>query len=124
MNFDLQGLLGWLLNVSEHYPDHFVLLGSSIFGWVVTLAIERYFLPAAADDASRRQQQGLTFLFCWTISSGSSILLWGIVDPRDPLALRIVVSVMAGAMGFFLYPVLARIAETKFPLIASAWDHK
>jgi hypothetical protein len=111
-----------LLELMQHWPDVTILVGSDTFGWLLTIALEWWFLPIAIDPEVKRRQQGATFLFCWLISASTAVLLWTQLDPADPLGLRISVSTVVGAFGFFAYPPLARLLSDKFPSIGSAWD--
>ena len=111
-----------LLELGEHYLDVVILLACSAFGMLLTLALEWWFLPTVQDPAAIRRQRGLTFLFCWTMSALSSSFVWWAVDPADPLKVRLSVSIVVGAFGFFAYPALAKFASDKMPSIGSAWD--
>ena len=79
-------------------------------------------LMIALDPVVKRRQKGLTFLFCWAVSAGTSAALWWAIDPEDPLKVRLPVSIVFGAFGFFAYPPLAGWLSAKFPAIGSAWD--
>jgi hypothetical protein len=110
------------LEFIQHWPDATILAGCSVFAWLLTLALEWWFLPIAIDPAVKRRQQGLTFVFCWAVSALSSSILWWALDPADPLKVRVSVSVVVGAFGFFAYPPIARLVSEKVPAIGSAWD--
>jgi hypothetical protein len=114
--------VGQALEFFQHWPDVTILLGSSAFGNVLTIALEWWFLPTVNEPDAKRRQKGLTFLFCWAVSAAASYLLWTEIDPADPPGMRLIVSVVAGALGFFAYPPLARLLTDKFPAIGSAWD--
>lgn len=119
---DFKAWVAWVLDLWQHYPDLVIMVGSSAFGMLPTLALEWWFLPTVTDPDAKRRQKGYTFLFCWLVSSSSSAMLWWVVDPADPLRVRVTVSVIFGAFGFFAYPPIARILTDKFPALGSAWD--
>lgn len=114
--------VGHLLEFFQHWPDATILAGSSAFGVLLTLALEWWFLPTAIDPVVIRRQKGLTFLFCWALSASTAMVLWWQLDPADPVGVRVSVSTVFGAFGFFAYPPIVRLLTDKFPAIGSAWD--
>ena len=119
---DWSAELDKIATAAQHYPDIAVQLGASAFAQVLTLALEWWFLPTVTDPEAKRRQKGLTFLFCWTVSAVTGSVLWWLFDPLDPVAVRVTVSIIVGAVAFFAYPPLARIVTDKFPAVGSAWD--
>ena len=109
----MEEFITWLFNFGEHWPDLTSLVVGSIAGYLLTLAIERYFLPLPLDAQVKRRQQGLTFLICWVASAIASVLMWGAIDPTDSLGMRVSVSSVVGVIGFFGYPAVARAATAK-----------
>ncbi len=118
----LQAVIDFLAGLGQHYTDAVILLGCSAFAMLPTLALEWWFLPTVTAPDAVRRQKGLTYLFNWSIASVSSTVLWSLFDPADPIAVRISVSIIAGAFGFWLYPPIARILTDWKPSIGSAWD--
>ena len=114
--------LNKLLDLWVHYPDLIILILGTAVGFLLTTALERYYLPTVTDPDAKRRQQGLTFLFCWGMSVAMSELLWWALDPADSVRIRTVVSVTTGVIGSFFYPALARYLTAKFPIIGSAWN--
>ena len=111
----------WILNVGTHQPDLVCLLIGGLAAFLLTVAIERYFLPTTADPAVRRHQQGVTFLLCWAASAAFSAALWWALDPADKMGVRVAVSVIVGVVTSSLYPALARFLTARYPSIGSAW---
>lgn len=101
------GLVAWIIG--------------SLVGWTATLALERYFLPTARSDDVKRNQQGLTFVFCWLACGTFTAILWWALDADTRASVRLAVSYVTGALPFTLYPILARIATKKVPEIGTAW---
>jgi hypothetical protein len=121
----MDSVIHWIreiLELGEHYLDLVILLACSAFGMLLTVALEWWFLPTVTAPDAVRRQKGYTFLFCWAMSAASSSFLWYAIDPADPLKVRLSVSIVVGAFGFFAYPPLARVLTDKFPAIGSAWD--
>jgi len=118
---DTRGIVDWLLNIAEHYPDTVCLLLGSIAAFTLTAMLERYFLPPTVDPVALRRQQGFTFLFCWLASGVISSALWTVVDPADPLRMRLVVSFTVGILPFPTYPILSRLAAAHFKAFSTAW---
>lgn len=116
----IETLEKWIIWASSHY----VLLSGAIgsfAGWTTTLALERYFLPAASSDDVKRRQQGLTFVFCWLACGTCTALLWWALDAETPANKRVVISYVFGLLPFTIYPILARLATKKVPEIGTAW---
>lgn len=90
-------------------------------GWTATLALERYFLPSVTDEAVKRRQKGLTFVFCWLACGTFTALMWWALDGDTRAPVRLAVSYVTGALPFTLYPILARLATKKIPEIGTAW---
>ena len=97
------------------------LLGGSLSGYVLTVMLERYFLPIALRPDEIRRQKGLTFLFCWVASSTASAGLWWALDPVYRFGPRLVICYVLGVLTFPAYPIIARYLSDRFPRIASAW---
>lgn len=109
----------WVTFALAHANLLSILLGG-LCAYVLTLALERYFLPVAQSPEQARHQKGITFLFCWLIAGTAQTLLWGVLT-TDPLKLRAVVSFVTGVLVFPLYPALAQVLTDKFPSLGSAW---
>jgi hypothetical protein len=122
MEADVEESVNWVLNLGEHHIDIVVLFAGSLFGYLLTLALELWFLPSPVSDAVRRHQKGYTFLFCWLTSATASALMWWALDPADSLHVRVTVSLIVSIVGFFGYPLVAKYLTSKFPAIGSAWD--
>lgn len=118
----MQSVIDWVLNIWEHYPDLGVLVIGSVSGWLLTVGLELYFMPIATDPETKRRQKGYTFLFCWLVTAFISSMLWWVLDPIDPLRLRVTVSTVVSIMGWFAYPTIAKYLTSKFPSIGSAWS--
>jgi hypothetical protein len=118
----MEDTANYFLNIGSHYPDLTSLVIGNLSGFVLTLALELYFMPEVTDLAQKRRQQGYTFLFCWVVSTGASALLWWAIDPKDRFGERLTVSLVVSVLGFFFYPLLARYLTAKFPAIGSAWN--
>lgn len=114
-------IVNWILNVGAHQPDLVCLLVGGLAAFLLTVAIERYFLPTTADAAAKRRQQGVTFLLCWGASVVFSSLMWWALDPADKLGVRVTVSLIVGVLTTSLYPALARWLTARYPSIGSAW---
>lgn len=115
-------VFAFFAGLGQHYTDAVILFACSVFAMLPTLALEWWFLPTVTAPDAVRRQKGLTYLFNWAIASISSSVLWTLFDPVDPAAVRISVSVVAGAFGFWLYPPIARLLTDWKPSIGSAWD--
>jgi hypothetical protein len=118
----VEEFINWLFNLGSNWPDLTSLVVGSAAGYLLTLAIERYFLPLALDDQAKRRQQGITFLICWVTSAAGSVLIWGAIDSGDSLGMRLSVSAVVSVIGFFGYPALARALTAKWPMLATAWN--
>ena len=118
----MQEIVNWILGLGTNWPDLTSLIVGSGAGFLLTLALERYFLPVALDPEVKRHQQGLTFIFCWLTSTAASVLMWGAIDGHDPLAMRMAVSSVVSVAGFFGYPALARAMTARWPMLGSAWE--
>lgn len=110
----------WITWAASHGALLALAVGS-FAGWLLTLALERYFLPIVRDDQAKRRQQGLTFLFCWLSCGTFMALMWWTLDAETSAAARIVGSYIGGILPFFLYPILARKATKLMPEIGTAW---
>ena len=119
---EISKVIDWIFGIGGHYPVLIVLLGGTLVGFALTVALERYFLPVALSDQARRRQQGLTFLFCWFASGTASALLWWAIDGDETRTLRPVVSYLSGVLVFFASPAIVRYLEAKYPAIGSAWS--
>lgn len=97
------------------------MLVGSFAGWLLTLALERYFLPLVRDEQAKRRQQGLTFLFCWLTCGTCMALMWWALDRETDASIRLIVSYISAILPWFLYPILARKATKHVPEIGSAW---
>lgn len=116
----IETITAWLAFAGSHVDILAVLLGS-VVGYVLTVTLERYFLPIVQDPAARRRQRGFTFLFCWLASGTGSALLWWALEPATPPSVRLTVSYVLGVLAFPVYPVLAAWLTERFPAIGSAW---
>lgn len=96
-----------------------VLAGAAAF--FVTLVVERYLLPTVHDPDALRRQKGATFLLCVVLSAVLDVAMWWALAPGAALGARIAVSVVAGILTSFLYPIVARWASQRWPSIGSAW---
>jgi hypothetical protein len=114
-------IVNWILNIGAHQPDMVCLLVGGLSAYLLTVAIERYFLPTSSDPAVLRAQQGATFLLCWLASAFFSVLMWWALDPTDRMPVRIVVSLVVGIMTTSLYPAIARFLTARYPEIGTAW---
>lgn len=118
----MEDMLKKVTSLVGDYPDLFILLLGGLIGYVLTLMLERYFLPIVQDPEAKRHQKGATFIFCWIVSGTASVLLWGALDPAKPLYARVVIGYLVNALTFLVYPVLARMATNKWPAIGTAWS--
>ncbi len=116
----IETLTTWLAFAGQHIGILAVLVGSLV-GYVLTVMLERYFLPLVQGRAARRRQRGFTFLFCWLASGTGSALLWWALEPATPPSVRLTISYVLGVLAFPVYPVLADWLTAKFPAIGSAW---
>ena len=115
-------IVNWILNVGTHQPDLVCLLIGGLAAFLLTVAIERYFLPTTTDAAAKRHQPGLTFLLCWGASVAFSSLMWWALDPADKFGTRFTVSLIVGVLSSTLYPAIARFLTARYPAIGSAWS--
>jgi hypothetical protein len=116
----IETLEKWLAFAESHAYLIAVLLGGTC-AYVLTLALERYFLPVSTSAEEKRRQKRITFLFCWAVAAGAQSALWWVLAPTDPFSLRVVVNVVTGALVFPLYPAIAAFLTARFPDIGSAW---
>jgi hypothetical protein len=116
----IETVTAWLAFAGSHIDAVAVLVGSLV-GYVLTVTLERYFLPIARDPAVRRRQRGFTFLVCWLASGTGSALLWWSLEPATAVSVRLTVSYVLGVLAFPVYPVLAAWLTARFPAIGSAW---
>lgn len=114
-------IMNWILSVGAHQPDLVCLLVGGLAAFLLTVAIERYFLPTTTDPTAKRRQQGLTFLLCWGAAVVFSSLMWWALDPADKFGVRFTVSLIVGVLTTSLYPAIARFLTARFPAIGSAW---
>lgn len=115
----LDTLERWLAFAQAHAFIPSILVGGTC-AYVLTLALERYFLPMATGEEKRRQK-GLTFLFCWAVAAVAQSAMWWALAPGDSFSMRMVVNIVTGALVFPLYPAIAAFLTARFPDIGSAW---
>lgn len=113
----IDSVLNWL--GSRPVLASLLLAGAAAF--FLTLVVERYFLATTTDPERIRRQKGITFLLCVVLSAVLDVALWWALAPGAALGTRVAVSVVAGILTSFLYPIVARWASQRWPSIGSAW---
>lgn len=116
----IETLAAWIAFGAAHIKIAAVITGSAV-GYVLTVMLERYFLPIVYAPEARRRQKGMTFLFCWLASGTGSALLWWAIEPGFPAGPRVAICYVLGVLAFPVYPIVARALTERFPLIGSAW---
>lgn len=116
----LETIQTWLSAAANYFGLGSVIIGCMV-GYVLTVMLERYFLPVVHDAQEKRRQRGLTFVFCWLASGTASALLWWALDGEHPVSARVTISYTIGVLSFVAYPVLANHLTAKYPAIGSAW---
>lgn len=117
----LEEIQRYLHAATDYFGLLSILIGCAV-GYTLTVMLERYFMPTAADAATKRHQKGVTFLFCWAASGIASALLWWSLDGETAAYIRVTVSAVIGVLSFPLYPVVVRWLCGKYPAIGSAWN--
>lgn len=125
---DWKAVLTDLIDIGNLHPDLLSLAVGTLAGFVLTIVLERYFLPTACTPASQRLQQGCTFLFCWWISALICGSLWWVLDGKALIKTRIVISLVVSIFPFPGYPFLARMLASRWSAFGTAWtkitDHQ
>jgi len=111
-----------VLAFAGRWPILLSIVVAGAAGWILTLVVERYFLPTVHDPEAIRHQKGATFVINWALGTLLTSILWDALVDDVPLVTRLEVSVVAAIVTAFLYPILARLATAKWPAIGSAWQ--
>lgn len=110
-----------VLSFAGRWPILLSIVVAGAAGWMLTLMLERYALPIAHDDETRRHQKLATFLANIVLAAGLTTILWDALEPTASLVTRLEVSIVAAIITSFVYPILARLATKRWPEIGSAW---
>lgn len=110
-----------VLAFAGRWPILLSIIVAGAAAWFLTLIVERYFLPTVHDPEKLRHQKGATFLINWGLAALFTTILWDALVGDVPLVTRLEVSVVAGIVTAFLYPILAKVATARWPSIGSAW---
>jgi hypothetical protein len=111
-----------VLDFAARWPVVLSIIVAGAAGWILTLILERYFLPTVETAEDVRHQKGVTFVLNWLLATIFTTILWDALEPQASLVTRLEVSIVAGIITAFVYPMLARVATKRWPEIGSAWS--
>lgn len=110
-----------VLAFAGRWPILLSIVVAGAAGWMLTLVVERYFLPMVSAPEAVRRQKGFTFVLNWLLAAGATTLLLHALVPESRLVTRVEVALVSSLITAFVYPILARLATKRWPDIGSAW---
>lgn len=118
---DTIGTADRIVQFALRWPALLSIVVAGAAAHVLVVVVERFLLPEVHDPAALRTQRGIVFLITAALAMLLTASLWAVLVPDVPLVARLVVSGIAAILTAAAYPILGRIATSRWPDIGSAW---